>query len=121
MPSTTGPEIAVLREWLRNRTAPTATPQGEDLVPTLRAVLDALPGTPELPDEVLFSGARLLFAARAELDRIELGLMRAASERRISWTVIAQVFGYRSKQAAHARASALHHRLEYQTAQPGGH
>jgi hypothetical protein len=55
----------------------------------------------------------MLMAARTALDRLELELMRAASEHGNGWSWIADAFGHRSKQAAHARASALHRRLDY--------
>jgi hypothetical protein len=69
---------------------------------------------------VLYASALMLMAARTELDRLELGLMRAAGERGFSWNLIAAAFGHRSKQAAHARAGALHHRLEHHTSDREG-
>ena len=73
-----------------------------------------------MPVEVLGGAVVVLMGMRSELDRLELDLMRTASGCGHNWNVIAQTFGYRSKQAAHARASALFHRLEVRTAPTSG-
>ncbi|MGW4244373.1 hypothetical protein [Nocardia sp. NPDC004722] len=111
------PEAELLADWLRT-TAPVSgdVPQHNPAA-AVRAVLERLAEVDgvELPHRVIYAAVVQLMAARTELDRLELELMRAASEHGNSWSWIAEAFGHRSKQAAHARASALHRRLEYRT------
>lgn len=106
----------MLDEWLQATSSSTnETPRG-DPAAIVRGVLNRLDNNGvELPHDVVYACVLLLHAARTDLDRLELGLMRAASEHGNSWSWIAETFGHRSKQAAHARASALHRRLEYRT------
>ncbi|KZM70093.1 hypothetical protein [Nocardia terpenica] len=113
MVDSTHPDRKVLRDWLGSP-PDASTPDPANLV---RAVLDrfAADEATAMPEAVLDACAVLLSAARSDLDRLELELMRAAGEHGVGWARIAVAFGYRSKQAAHARASALHHRLEYRT------
>ncbi|MCM6772177.1 hypothetical protein NDR87_02200 [Nocardia sp. CDC159] len=109
-------DLALVREWL-NRPPGAGERVPEDPKEAVRAVVSRLAadeGVVPTP-EVLGACALMLTAARAELDRLELALLRAAGERGVGWATIAETFGYRSKQAAHARASALYHRLEYGT------
>ncbi|MFI1916644.1 hypothetical protein [Nocardia sp. NPDC020380] len=109
-------DAARLAQWLESTSPSPREGAGEDPAAIVRQVLDRLAdGEVELPHHVVYGCVLLLTAARTELDRLELGLMRAASEHGNSWSWIAETFGHRSKQAAHARASALHRRLEYRT------
>ncbi|UFS99132.1 hypothetical protein [Nocardia huaxiensis] len=111
-------DAAMLRDWLRSAPPPPAAEPEAAQANLIRAVLDKQAGGEPLPTGVLYACVLALTAARSELDRLELDLMRAAADSGHSWAVIAEAFGYRSKQAAHARASALHHRLEYRAASP---
>ncbi|MBF6327885.1 hypothetical protein [Nocardia transvalensis] len=111
----------VVREWLAGTTEPVQA--GEDEPRELvRAVLSRLAEDDQAaPTSGLLTACSLLLvAARTELDRMELELMSTASERGLGWSAIAESFGYRSKQAAHARASALYHRLKYRTGESEG-
>lgn len=121
MPTSDRPEEEVLHHWL-NDTPPRRDASSTDKAHLVREVLKVVHQEEEtaLPLDVLNSCAITLFAARSDLDRLELQLMRAASEAGHSWTVIAETFGFRSKQACHARASSLAHRLEYRTADEDG-
>lgn len=119
MTDPTALDETALREWIAAEKRP-QEPGSSDRAALIRTLLEvARRGDAELPIEVLSAAAVLLQAGRSELDRLELDLMRAASDGGHNWSMIAQVFGYRSKQAAHARASALVHRLEYRTESPG--
>ncbi|MFJ9369566.1 hypothetical protein ACIRRA_34825 [Nocardia sp. NPDC101769] len=104
-------------EWLHATSPASSDAPQDNPAAVVRAVLDRLAADDEveLPHRVIYASVVLLMAARTELDRLELELMRAASEHGNSWSWIAEAFGHRSKQAAHARASALHRRLEYRT------
>lgn len=115
MPDPERPEAAVLREWFQATSPSPNEPLRDDPTAIVREVLNRLDDGVELPHQVVYACVVLLMAAQTELDRLELGLMRAASEHGNSWSWIAEAFGHRSKQAAHARASALHRRLEYRT------
>lgn len=112
-------DAAALREWLQTTALPSVGTRAAEQADLVHAVLSKL-ATDDLPlpTEVLNACVVMLMGARSDLDRLELELMRAASSRGHNWTLIAEAFGFRSKQAAHARASALHHRLEYRTADP---
>lgn len=100
-----------LRTWIGQQ-----QPDRADRATLIRAVLDvANRDDIELSLEALSAAVVMLHGARSELDRLELDLMRAASDNGHNWALIAQVFGYRSKQAAHARASSLFHRLDVRT------
>ncbi|MGV9408775.1 hypothetical protein ACWDOP_02580 [Nocardia sp. NPDC003693] len=115
MPDPEQPEAELLREWLRSPPIPPVEPPRDDPAAMVRAVLERLVSghSGELEDAVVYASVVQLMAARTELDRLELELMRAAGDHGRSWTWIAEAFGHRSKQAAHARASALHRRLEH--------
>ncbi|GAB2564830.1 hypothetical protein [Nocardia heshunensis] len=112
-----GPDAALLAEWLSTTSPASRDAAQANPAAAVRAVLDRLGSNDgiELPHRVIYAAVVQLTAARTELDRLELELMRAASEHGNSWSWIAEAFGHRSKQAAHARASALHRRLEYRT------
>lgn len=115
MPDPDRPEAVILYEWFQATSPSPNEPPRDDPAAIVRGVLGRLDDGAELPHDVVYACVVLLMAARTELDRLELGLMRAASEHGNSWSWIAETFGHRSKQAAHARASALHRRLEYRT------
>ncbi|AOW94033.1 hypothetical protein BFN03_18880 [Rhodococcus sp. WMMA185] len=116
MPDPERPEAAMLDEWLQATSSSTNEAPRDDPTAIVRGVLNRLDNDGvELPHHVVYACVVLLSVARTDLDRLELGLMRAASEHGNSWSWIAETFGHRSKQAAHARASALHRRLEYRT------
>ncbi|MEV6072644.1 hypothetical protein AB0L82_39395 [Nocardia sp. NPDC052001] len=117
MPDPEHPDAALLTEWLATTAPPSSQAPQHNPAAVVRAVLDRLAAddTAELPHRVIYAAVIQLMAARTELDRLELELMRAASEHGNSWSWIAEAFGHRSKQAAHARAAALHRRLEHRT------
>ncbi|GAB09266.1 hypothetical protein GOARA_035_00220 [Gordonia araii NBRC 100433] len=106
----------LLQSWGRRRSDSDSIGDRASLVQT---AVETAAAEGDLPLDVLSAAAITLQAARSDLDRLELALMRAASDNGHSWSVIAQVLGFRSKQAAHARASALVHRLEVRTGEEG--
>ncbi|WP_028478855.1 hypothetical protein [Nocardia sp. CNY236] len=115
MPDPEPPEAALVTEWLLATSPAQNDAHHSNPAAAVRAVLDRLAADDEveLPHHVIYASVVLLMVARTELDRLELELMRAANEHGNSWSWIAEAFGHRSKQAAHARASALHRRFEY--------
>ncbi|MFI5776496.1 hypothetical protein [Nocardia sp. NPDC051570] len=108
---------AVAREWLDGLPGPPDGRSPEDPKEVLREVVSRLSADEQAvpTPQLLAACAAMLSAAHTELDRLELAILRTAGERGVGWATIAEWFGYRSKQAAHARASALYHRLEYRT------
>lgn len=68
-------------------------------------------GTLDLPDDLLAAIA-LLAAARAEVDRLEAGLLFVARDEGLTWAQVARPLGLRTAQAAQQRHERVLARLD---------